>query len=64
MPALEDLKTARDTLATTLKDNAGKPNYSVDGQSVSWGELFDRLQKLNERIAEMEPFEEEIIANV
>ncbi len=64
MTALEDLKTARDTLAAALKDSAGKPNYSVDGQSVSWGELFDRLQKLNERIAEMEPFEVETIANV
>jgi len=64
MTALDDLKSARDTLAAALKDNAGKPNYSVDGQSVSWGEMFDRLQKLNERIAEMEPFEVETIANV
>lgn len=48
---LENLQTARDTLAAALATNAGKPNYSIDGQSVTWGELMDRLAKLDAAIA-------------
>ena len=59
MTALEDLITARDTLAAAIKDNAGKPNYSVDGQSVSWSTIYDNLAKLNKLIAETDPVIEE-----
>ena len=48
---LENLVTARETLAAALAANAGRPNYSIDGQSVSWGELYDRIKKLDEAIA-------------
>ncbi len=59
MAYVDDLISARDTLAAALKANAGKPNYSIDGQSVTWGELLDRIQKLNEAINVAQgPFEE------
>ncbi len=58
MAYLDDLVTTRDTLAAALKNNAGSPNYNVDGQSFTWGELWDRLEKLNRLIAAGEgPFE-------
>jgi hypothetical protein len=42
-----------------------KPNYSVDGQSVSWqsylDSLFDKLKKIDEQINAGEPFEERSI---
>lgn len=58
MAFIDDLKTARDTLASTIKDNIHKPNYSINGQSVDWGEMLSRLRMLNEQIAAGEPFEE------
>ncbi len=48
---LENLITARETLAAALATGAGKPNYSIDGQQVSWGDLCDRLEKLDKAIA-------------
>ena len=55
---LENLEAALDALAAALAANAGKPNYSIDGQTVSWGELMDRMAKLQEAIAnEQGPFE-------
>ena len=54
MTALDDLKTARDTLAAAIKDNAGKPDYSVDGQSVSWSSVYKQLADLNNLIAEQD----------
>ncbi len=47
---LENLQTARDTLAAALATNAGKPNVSFDGETISWGELFDRLAKIDAAI--------------
>lgn len=59
---LENLQTARETLAAALAENAGKPNYSIDGQSVSWGELMDRIGKLDEAISAAQgPFEEGMV---
>ena len=48
---LENLTTAREALAAALATGAGKPNYTIDGQSVSWGELCDRMAKLDAMIA-------------
>ena len=43
---LENLVSHREAIATELATGA-KPNYSVDGQSFTWGELVDRLAKLD-----------------
>jgi hypothetical protein len=48
---LENLQTARDRLAASLAENAGRPNYSVDGETFTFGELVDRLAKLDAAIA-------------
>lgn len=59
----ENLETARDNLAAALVEATAnpKPNYTVDGQSVSWGDYLDSLQKsldgINAKIAAGEPFE-------
>lgn len=55
---LENLQTARSAILTELAANAGKPNYTIDGQSVSRDSLLDRLTKLNALINVFEgPFE-------
>ena len=61
---LENLTTARDNYASQLASISAKPkpNYSLDGQSVSWAEyqafLMDKIEKLNELIQqEGGPFE-------
>lgn len=51
MAYLDDLKTARDTLAAALATNAGRPNYTIDGETFDFGELVDRLAKLDQAIA-------------
>lgn len=42
-----------------------KPNYTIDGQTVSWqsylDSLFDKLQKIDEQINANQPFEERSI---
>lgn len=48
---LENLRTARSNLLAALAECAGKPNYSFEGQTVTWGELFDRLGKIDKAIA-------------
>lgn len=48
---IENLQAAREALAAALAANAGKPNVSFDGESYTWGELFDRLAKLDAAIA-------------
>ena len=63
MSYLDDLTTARDQVAANLKAITANPmpNYSIDGQSVSWQQLFDSymnsLSALNQQIADAEPFE-------
>ncbi len=55
---LELLQTAKTALLTVLAANAGAPNYKIDGQMVSIGELFDRLAKLDAALAAIQgPFE-------
>lgn len=48
---LENLQTARERLAESLAANAGRPNYSIDGETISFGELCDRIAKLDAAIA-------------
>ena len=60
---LENLLTARDNVAANLAAITAdpKPNYTVDGQSVSWQSLFDsymaQLEKLDAQINGAQPFE-------
>ena len=56
---IDNLIAARSALYAALAANAGKPNYSIDGQSVTWGELMDRIDKLNAAISIAQgPFED------
>jgi ABC-type glycerol-3-phosphate transport system substrate-binding protein len=48
---VENLQAAREALAASLAANAGKPDVSFDGETISWGELFDRIAKLDTAIA-------------
>jgi hypothetical protein len=48
---LENLQAARDKLSAALAANAGRPNYTIDGESMNFGELMDRLKKLDQAIA-------------
>jgi hypothetical protein len=60
---LSDLTTARDNIARNLAEMTAnpKPNYTIDGQTVSWQNLLDsylsQLERLNAQIAAAEPFE-------
>lgn len=49
MEAADDINTAISNLAAAIKEATvnPKPNYTVDGQSVSWG---DYLQVLTSRM--------------
>ena len=49
--ALENLISARDDITAAIAANAGKPSYSIDGQSVSWGDLMKQLNELNAAIS-------------
>jgi hypothetical protein len=64
MPSyLENLHTAREQIAANLATITAepKPNYSIDGQSVSWQSLVEsytqQLARLDALIASAEPFE-------
>lgn len=63
MASTEDLTEIRDNLIAAIKDATAnpKPNYSIDGQSVSWGTFLDslmaRLKDIDEQIAAQEPVE-------
>ena len=48
---LENLQTARDVLAAKLATVAGTRNYNIDGQQVDTGELFKRIELLDNAIA-------------
>jgi hypothetical protein len=61
---LETLQSIRTSLLEQIESltESPRPNYSVDGQSVSWQSLYDslwdKLQRVNEQIAQFEgPFE-------
>lgn len=64
MPSyVEHLQQAREQIAANLAaiTTEPKPNYSIDGQSVSWQSLVesytDQLAKLDALLAAGEPFE-------
>jgi hypothetical protein len=48
---IENMQTARSNLLAALALHGAKRNYSIDGQQVSSGELWDRLEKLNAALA-------------
>lgn len=48
---LENLITARETLAASLAANAGRPNYTIDGETFDFNGLMDRIAKLDAAIA-------------
>jgi len=47
MAYVDDLVTARNNIAALLKDITAnpKPDYSIDGKSVSWGSYLTQLQE-------------------
>lgn len=61
--ALENLQTIRTNLiAALLTESASpKPNYSIDGQSMSWNDyrisLLSQIRTLDELIGAEDPFE-------
>lgn len=60
---LENLQAARLALSARIAElyTAPKPNYSIDGISVSWNEyrkqLMDEYERLGELINQANPFE-------
>ena len=56
MTYISDLTTARDTLASTLATESAspKPDYSVDGRTISWTQyrasLVKEIKDLNQMI--------------
>jgi len=47
----ENLIAAREALAAALVTQAGRPNYSIDGESFDFNGMMDRLAKLDAAIA-------------
>ena len=62
--SLESLERIKTNLLARIEEvtAAPKPNYNIDGQSMSWqsylDSLFAKLEKVNEQINSSEPFEE------
>lgn len=48
---LENLKAAKSRILEALAANAGKPNYTIEGQSVSYADLTRQLKEINELLA-------------
>jgi hypothetical protein len=48
---LENLTAAREALAAALVTQAGRPNYSIDGESLDFNGMLDRIAKLDAAIA-------------
>lgn len=63
MALVDDLKTARESIVTKIKEISAnpKPNYSIDGQSVQHGDflrtLMESLTQLNEQIIALEVYQ-------
>lgn len=51
---LENLQTAKSNLLAAMAANAGKPDYTINGQSVSWSSIWQRLGIINSQIAALE----------
>jgi hypothetical protein len=64
MSEAETLATIKSNILARLEDitSQPKPNYSIDGQQVSWQSYFDslmaNLERINTQINASEPFEE------
>ena len=57
-----NLDTAISAILTALATNAGKPNYTIDGQTVSYDSLLGRLEKLQKmKTSVAGPFEVETV---
>jgi hypothetical protein len=60
----EALATIKNNILARLEEITAqpKPNYSIDGQQVSWQSYFDslmaNLERINHQINASEPFEE------
>lgn len=55
---IANLVTARSNLYAALASHGHKRSYSIDGQQVSYGDLWDRIKQLNEAIQQAQgPFE-------
>lgn len=60
---LDQLRTIRTNLLARLAEmtTSPKPNYSLDGESYAWADLFERymrqLEAVNALLAGQEPFE-------
>ena len=48
---LENLQAAREAWAAALVNQAGRPNYSIDGETLDFNGMMDRGKKLDELIA-------------
>jgi hypothetical protein len=68
MTYIDDLKTARDNIATLIKDITAnpKPSYSIDGQTVQWAAylraLTSQMEVIDKAINAGEPYEFETTA--
>ncbi len=51
---IDNLYAARSAILAALAANAGQPNYTIDGETISWDSLTDRLEMLNKQIAVFE----------
>jgi hypothetical protein len=57
---LQRLLNIRTAILTALETHGAKPSYVIDGQTVNWDSLFDRLDKINAQIAALQGPVEEI----
>lgn len=57
MTTREALQKALDRTVVELAEGDIKPNYNIDGESVSWGDysqqLMDRAERLNSMIEQL-----------
>jgi predicted RND superfamily exporter protein len=64
MSSAEQLERIRTNILNRIEEITAnpKPNYSIDGQSVSWQSylesLMQQLERINEQINSETPFEE------
>lgn len=60
----ESLQKIKENLLARIEEvtSQPKPNYNIDGQSVSWqgylDSLFAKLEKIDQQINASQPFEE------
>lgn len=63
MAYIDDLKSARNNVAARLKEitESPRPDYSLDGESISWSGYFSmltgQLESLNKAIQAAQPYQ-------